>query len=419
MPLGKGAAKKLDQNARNYLILDGLLFKILDDGEGNLDTVLCISTSKVHILLNAYHSSLLGGHTGITKCYHTISQRFYCPNLAENLRAYITGCHVCQLFKKGKDIKRPYQKRINLNVPAMTKISMDIKQMPINKGYSHILVLLYEVTNYMVALPLMSTRTPHILDAFQKGYLAYFGPPIHLVCDQNPTFTSSLMEASVTQLNIKVILVSPTNHQSLQAEHGIKSLSGLLVKHLSTVWSWHSVLPYSMLCYNGYSSPNLNGYSQYELVFGHKMTLSHELEIKVDTVVSGTFKDYYEKLKKNLQYMGERLQKFRSQRLDLLNKDREYQAFEVGQIVYMFQARASVIETGSRKIRCNYIGPLVIFKAVGPNQFLLMSLDGLIYPHLIEQSRLKAETIWTTKGNVNNLADLRKALSTGLSIGAN
>ena len=116
--------------------------------------------------------------------------------------------------------------------------------------------------------------------------------------------------------------------------------------------------------------------------------------------------------------MGERLQKFRSQRLDLLNKDREYQAL-VGQIVYMFQARGSVIETGSRKIRCNYIGPLVIFKAVDPNQFLLMSLDGLIYPHLIEQSRLKAGSMWTTKGNVNNLADLRKALSTGLSIGAN
>ena len=49
MPLGKGAAKRLDQNASNYLILDGLLFKILDDGEGNLDTVLCIPTSKVHI----------------------------------------------------------------------------------------------------------------------------------------------------------------------------------------------------------------------------------------------------------------------------------------------------------------------------------------------------------------------------------
>ena len=185
MPLGKGAARRLDQNARNYLILDGLLFKILDNGEGKLDRVLCIPTTKVHILLNAYHSSIIGGHTGITKCYHTISQRFYCPNLAENLRAYITGCHVCQLFKKGKEFKRPY-KRINLNVPAMTKISMDIKQMPVNKGYSHILVLLCEVTNYMVALSLMSTRTPHILEAFQRGYLAYFGPSrssFHIILD--------------------------------------------------------------------------------------------------------------------------------------------------------------------------------------------------------------------------------------------
>ena len=48
-----------------------------------------------------------------------------------------------------------------------------------------------------------------------------------------------------------------------------------------------------------------------------------------------------------------------------------------------------------------------------------MSLDGLVCPYLIEQSRLKAGTISTTKGNVNNLADLRKAFSTGLSIGAN
>ena len=85
----------------------------------------------------------------------------------------------------------------------------------------------------------------------------------------------------------------------------------------------------------------------------------------------------------------------------------------------MYQVRGSIVETGSRKIKCNYIGPLIIFKAVGPNQFLLMSLDGLIHPHLIEQLCLKAGTIWRTKGNENNLADPRKALSTGLSIGAN
>ena len=105
MPIGKIAARRLDNQARNYMILDGLLFKIIDEGEGNLDTVLCIPTSKVNILLDLYHSSLVGGHTGITKCYHTISKRFYCPNLAENLRAYITGCHICQMYKKGKSFQ--------------------------------------------------------------------------------------------------------------------------------------------------------------------------------------------------------------------------------------------------------------------------------------------------------------------------
>ena len=200
------------------MLLVGLLFKVID-------TVLCIPTSKVHILLDTYHSSLIGGHSGITKCYQTISQRFYCPNLAENLRAYITGCHTCQMFKKGKSFQRPYQKRMNINTPAMTRISMDIK--PVNRRYSHIMVLLCEVSNYMVALPLQSTGTQSILEAFQRGYLSYFGPPTHIICDQDQAFTSSLMEAFVTQLNIKVILNSPTNHKSLQAEHGIKSLSRL------------------------------------------------------------------------------------------------------------------------------------------------------------------------------------------------
>ena len=148
------------------------------------------------------------------------------------------------------------------------------------------------------------------------------------------------------------------------------------------------------------------------------MTLSHELELKVNTVVSGTFTDYYERLKKNLKFIGERLQKFRCQRLDMLNRNRQQHAFEKGQIEYMYQARGSMVQTGSRKIACFFLGPLVIFKAVGPNEFLLLSLDGQIYPHLIEETRLKPGTIWTSKANVTTLVELRQALSTGLKIQA-
>ena len=68
-PINKAAAHRLEVNACNYMILDGLLFKITENNASEMDTVLCIPTSKVHVLLDMYHSSAMGGHTGITKCY--------------------------------------------------------------------------------------------------------------------------------------------------------------------------------------------------------------------------------------------------------------------------------------------------------------------------------------------------------------
>ena len=98
----------------------------------------------------------------------------------------------------------------------------------------------------------------------------------------DPTFTSSMMEASSRQLNIKLITVSPTNPKSLLVEHGIKSLSSLLVKHLEQVWSWSSCQLYSMLCYNFYSSHNLDCLSSYELTFGQKINIKPDLEVQPD-----------------------------------------------------------------------------------------------------------------------------------------
>ena len=48
-----------------------------------------------------------------------------------------------------------------------------------------------------------------------------------------------------------------------------------------------------------------------------------------------------------------------------------------------------------------------MYKAMGPNQFQLMSLSGQIYPQLIEETRLKPGSIWISKGNVSILAELK------------
>ena len=51
VPLNRLAARRIEINSRNYMLLDGLLFKILDTGVEDPTTVLCIPTSKAHVLI--------------------------------------------------------------------------------------------------------------------------------------------------------------------------------------------------------------------------------------------------------------------------------------------------------------------------------------------------------------------------------
>ena len=71
------------------------------------------------------------------------------------------------------------------------------------------------------------------------------------------------------RLNIKTKTIAPYNQQSLQAEHGIKSLSRILTKHLTGQGQmWHKYLPLATFAHNTFNSPNLANDSPYELVFG-------------------------------------------------------------------------------------------------------------------------------------------------------
>ena len=102
-----------------------------------------------------------------------------------------------------------------------------------------------------------------------------------------------------------------------------------------------------------------------------------------------THKQAFEILQKKLRYFRQALQKFRENRQSLMNRDKTYHGYIAGQIVYLyFPGKTAMLHTGSRKIRCNFVGPLAIWKCVGPTQFILISLDGKLYPYLIEENRI-------------------------------
>ena len=74
--------------------------------------------------------------------------------------------------------------------------------------------------------------------------------------DQDGTFMSSLMNYLFRKFELKIKTVTPYNHQSLQAEHGIKSLSNILMKKLMEKGQmWHKYLPLATFANNTFNSP--------------------------------------------------------------------------------------------------------------------------------------------------------------------
>ena len=95
------------------------------------------------------------------------------------------------------------------------------------------------------------------------------------------------------KFDIKIKTVALYNHQSLQAEHGMKSLSNILTKHLTNLGHmWPKYLHLATSADNAFNTPNLGNYSPYELVFGRKPRSLLNLESTPDIKVSCTFKEY-------------------------------------------------------------------------------------------------------------------------------
>ena len=190
---------------------------------------------------------------------------------------------------------------------------------------------------------------------------------------------SSFTNYLFNKFDIKIKTVAPYNHQSLQAEHEIKSLSSILTKHITNLGQmWPKYLSLATFVYNTFISLNLANYNPYELLFGRKPKILLKLDTTPDIKVSGRFKDYHILLNKRFKYLQDLLQDFKSERIAMINKDRAFFQYSSRDLVYIISPLTSQLHTTSRKIMVKYVGPIVIYKIIDPHNYLLMTLDGKI-----------------------------------------
>ena len=103
--------KKIVGEAANYVVINGLLFKIAQHKESGKWThyLLLVIPEKFEAnILNMYHNSLLAMHQGPYHTFLTMRKQFYFSNMLPKIQKYIEACTLCQCTKPKNTKQRPY-----------------------------------------------------------------------------------------------------------------------------------------------------------------------------------------------------------------------------------------------------------------------------------------------------------------------
>ena len=394
------AQNKLMLRAENYVLAEDVLYHVTinkDKGKGaqHLQVRICIPESLEPAVFHMEHDSLFSHHHGVQKTYTTMLRKYYIRNLYEKIYTYIRSCLKCQLTKPHHQDEQPYTPRLVVSYQPMSKLYVDIKHMfPSVYGYKYILVCVCEITRYMVTLPLKTHDAVTVADALYERIVCVHGPPEEIIVDADPCFQSELSKNIWKLLGSKLITISPYNHQSSIAERHIKSISELLKMNLSDQGKyWCRYVQSCAYACNTHVIPRLK-YSPQELMFVRPPKPLLKLSFPPLEDMKSTYQEYMEFLKNRLEFIGNSMVEAQKKiQMDQYYKQNEKVTdptkFREGLLVFLLAPSASEVNTGARKFRVDYIGPLFIYEAIDVNKVILADLEGKILHGVYSTKRLR------------------------------
>ena len=144
--------------------------------------------------------------------------------------------------------------------------------LPASKGHTHLLTIVDRFTRWPEAIPLCSTDTATIGNAFAMHWVARFGVPTDITSDRGAQFTSDVWSALSESLGAKLHRTTAYHPQSNGlVERFHRSLKAALRARLTSP-SWIEELPWVMLGLRTAPKEDL-GASTAEMVYGAPITV--------------------------------------------------------------------------------------------------------------------------------------------------
>ncbi|KAA0032164.1 transposon Tf2-1 polyprotein isoform X1 [Cucumis melo var. makuwa] len=182
--------------------------------------VISKASSLIPVMLNTFHDSVVGGHSGFLRTYKRLASELYWKGMKSNVKKHCESCITCQ---RNKSLAlSPAGLLIPLEIPhqVWSDISMDfIDGLPKTKGCNVILVVVDRLSKYSHFLALKHSYTAKsVAEIFVKEIVRLHGFPTSIFSDRDKVFLShfwnELFKMAGTKLKKSTAYHPQTNGQT-------------------------------------------------------------------------------------------------------------------------------------------------------------------------------------------------------------
>ena len=135
------------------------------------------NSSIIQQLLQEFHDSPLGGHSGMLQTYKRLAHQFYWPSMRQTIHKYISSCDKCQRAKSKTLFPTRLLQPLPIPCHVWTDITMDfIEELLQSNGKSTILIIVDRLSKYAHFLVLIHPYTAKmVVEKFVEGVVKLCG----------------------------------------------------------------------------------------------------------------------------------------------------------------------------------------------------------------------------------------------------
>nr|KYP56033.1 Transposon Ty3-I Gag-Pol polyprotein [Cajanus cajan] len=147
-------------------------------------------------LLDEFHSTPQGGHSGFLRTYRRVPANLYWQGMKTDIMKYVQSCDICQRQKYTTAVPGGLLQPLVIPERIWEDISLDfITGLPRSKGFEAILVVVDRLSKYSHFVALKHPYTAKtIAEVFVKEVVRLHGVPTSVISDRDPLFMSLFLE---------------------------------------------------------------------------------------------------------------------------------------------------------------------------------------------------------------------------------